>query len=255
MTQQRNASPVQDFACTHPANDLIEAVAFGFATDEERALVMEHIATCDICAEAWDDARFAAGALPLVLDETDPALPDSIWAGIEARITHEAVPEQLHAVGSSVRQAPITRIPYRVHWAVAALLALLTLAAGILLGRSIFESGSDTSDQTVAQVTITDPNLTASGTVEYVKDQGVVVLHMQDMPPAPQGYVYQVWVIDGDTPVSAGTMDPSSSSFATTADPTEFQTLAVTLEEGPFGNEQPTTDPIVVADLTPFSGD
>ena len=31
------------------------------------------------------------------------------------------------------------------------------------------------------------------------------------------------WVIDGDTPVSAGTMDPSSTSFATAADPAAMQ--------------------------------
>ena len=165
------------------------------------------------------------------------------------------VPEQEQALSSPVRRAPITHSPYKVHWAVAALLALLTLAAGILLGRSIFQSATDTPDQEIAQVTVTDPNLTASGTVEYVKDQGVVMLHMQDMPPAPQGYVYQVWVIDGDTPVSVGTFDTQSSSFATAADPTRYTTLAVTLEEGPIGSDQPTTDPIIVADLTPFGGD
>lgn len=255
MTQQRNASPVQDPACTHPANDLIEAVAFGFATDDERALVMEHIATCDICAAALDDARFAAGALPLAVEDVGIDLPESLWAGIETRIAAHVPPAAKQVVSSPVRLAPVVHSPYRVHWAAAALLALLTLAAGILLGRSIFESGSDSPDHTVAQVTVTDPDLAASGTVEYMKDQGVVVLHMQDMPPAPQGYVYQVWVIDGDTPVSAGTMDPSSTSFATAADPARFQTLAVTLEEGPLGSDQPTTDPIVVADLTPLGGD
>jgi anti-sigma-K factor RskA len=243
--------------CTHSANDLIESVAFGFATNEERRVVLNHVDDCGICAAALDDARFAAMVMPLSVSEADIDLPASIWAGIESRISAEApavTPEQPRAISSPTRVAPVSRPPFRVHWAVAAVLALLTLAAGVLLGSTLFET-DDTSDQTVAQVTVTDPNLTASGTVEYVEDQGVVVLRMQDMPPAPQGYVYQVWVIDGDTPVSAGTMDPGSSSFATTADPTEFQTLAVTLEEGPFGNEQPTTDPIVVADLTPLGGD
>ncbi len=254
MTQQRNTSPVQDSTCTHPANDLIEAVAFGFATDDEHAMVMAHVATCDICATALDDARFAAGVLPLAVDDAGIDLPEHVWAGIEARITPQAAPTP-QAISSPTRGAPVARSPFRVHWAVAAVLALLTLAAGILLGSMLFETDDDASNGSVAQVKVTDPNLTASGTVEYVEGQGVVVLRMEDMPPPPQGYVYQVWVIDGETPVSAGTMDPNTSSFATSADPDRYQTLAVTLEEGPVGSGQPTTDPIIVADLTPFRGD
>ena len=255
MTQQRNTPPVPEAACTHPANDLIEAVAFGFATDDERALVMEHIATCDICAAALDDARFAASVLPLAIDDADVPVPESVWAGIESRIAPEAVPIQHQALASPAASAPAPRAPFRVHWAVAALLAVLTLAAGLLLGRTVFESGDPTPGSTVAEVTVTNPDIAASGTVEYVEDQGVLVLRMSDMPPAPQGYVYQVWVIAGDTPVSAGTMDTQSSSFATAADPTRYQTLAVTLEEGPIGSDQPTSDPIIVADLTPLGGD
>jgi anti-sigma-K factor RskA len=255
MTQQNGSTLLPETTCTHPANDLIEPVAFGFATHEERRVVLNHVATCDICTSALRNAQFAAVVLPLSVSETDVELPDSVWAGIESRLGLESQAPRVQAIPPPTPISRARTAPFQVHWAVAAVLALLTLAGGILLGRTMFETDSDTPDQTVAQVTVTDPNLTASGTVEYVEEQGVVVLRMQDMPPAPQGYVYQVWVIDGDTPVSAGTMDPNTSGFATAADPGRYQTLAVTLEEGPVGSGQPTTDPIIVADLTPFGGD
>lgn len=250
MTQHANATPNP---CTHPASKLLEAVAFGFATEEERAEVMAHIATCPECAAALEHAKFAADVLPLSVDETSVELPDRIWAGIEQRIAAESEPQIASAPVSLASPQPPA--PYRVHWAVAALLAVLTLAAGMLLGRTVFEQERDEPTPAVVEATVTNPEIQAHGTVEYLPEQGVLLLQMEDMAPAPEGQVYQVWVIDGDTPVSAGILDPTAPAFATTADPSRFQTLAVTLEQGPTGTDQPTTDPIVVVDLTTLPGD
>ena len=235
--------------CTHPANDLIEAVAFGFATDEERALVLKHVAECEECAEALRQARFAAEVLPLAAPEPDIDRHEAIWSAIEADIATEVVPVPETAIASPVSTP---RPPIRLHWAIAAVLALLTLVGGVLIGRAIFEEDVD-SGLRVAQVEITDPEISATGTVQYDPDEGVLVLRMNDMPAAPEGYVYQVWVIDGETPTPVGTLD--SAEFATARDPNQFQTLAITLEDGPVGNELPTTDPIVVADLTQLNDD
>lgn len=240
-----------DINCTHPANDLIEAVAFGFASDDERKLVESHIAECHDCTQAMSEARFAAEALPLAAPESGMDRHESIWAGIEANIA--AQPEVLQQEPLSSPSSP-QRLPFRIHWAVAAVLALLTLAGGIFLGQMMFTDDSE-PDRLVAQVEVTDPGIAATGTVHYDPDQGVLVLHMDDMPAAPEGFVYQVWVIDGETPVPVGTMDPNSSEFATSKSPTDFQTLAITVEQGPLGNELPTTEPIVVADLTQLIDD
>lgn len=238
-------------ACSHPANDLIEAVAFGFATDQELALVQGHITECEISAEALREARFAAQALPLAAPDAGIDRHESIWAAIEAEIATEVVPAYESTLSSPTSEpAP----PFRLHWAVAAVLALLTLAGGLLLGRAVFEDDSDT-DQRIAQVQVTDPQIAATGTVEYDPDQGILLLHMDGMPAVPEGFVYQVWVIADETPLAIGTMDPASTEFATARNPSEFHTLAVTVEEGPLGNEQPTTDPIVVADLTQLIDD
>ena len=177
--------------------------------------------------------------------------PDSLWAGIEQRIDVEEAPI-LTAPASPERAS--TPAPSRIYWAAAALLALLTLAGGVLLGRTVFVSDSDQDPAPSVQVSITDPEITASGSVHYLADQGVIVLDMEDLPPTPDGYVYQVWMIEGDSPVSMGLFNPQSSRFATAGDPAEFDLLAITVEEGPTGSDQPTSDPLVVADLEPLRG-
>lgn len=255
MTHQFSNAAVSDPNCTHPANDLIEAIAFGFATEEERQILGAHVGSCEICAAALMNARFAAEVLPISVPDADVQMPDRIWAGIEARIAETAPAMAPQAISSPSVPAMSSRPgPMRVHWAVAAVLALLTLAGGVLLGRAVFDTESQ-PEQNVAQVTVTDPDIAATGTVRYDADDGVLVLHMEDMPAAPEGFVYQVWVIDGETPVPVGIIDAESANFATASDPARFQTLAVTLEEGPLGNDLPTTDPIVVADLTSLGGD
>lgn len=248
MNHDHITSTMPDTTCDHPANDLIEAVAFGFATPEQEALVREHIATCPVCAAALADASFAAQALPLAAPDID--LPDTVWAGIEQRIA-EPAPAKLTSITSPSLDAPT---PFRMHWAVAAMLAIMTLAGGILLGRMLFES-NDTPLMPVAEVSVTDPDLAATGTVQYLQDQGVILLTMSDMPAPPEGYIYQVWMIEGETPVPVGTFDPESSQWAASGDPSRFSTLAITVEEGPRGSDQPTTDPIVVADLTQLIAD
>lgn len=234
-----------DTTCQHPASELIEAVAFGFATDEEITEVQNHVAECPECAAALEDARFAAQALPLSVPERD--VPESVWSGIEARI-------QPQAPASTVASSPVsTRSQFRIPWAIAAVLALITLAGGIFLGRTVFESDSSSPQQ--VDVAFVDPNSASTGSVRYISDEGVILLDMENLPPAPEGQVYQIWMIEGETPVSMGVMNPASTSFATSGNPAEYDVLAITLEPGPTGSQQPTSEPIAIAELAPLLGD
>lgn len=236
--------------CNHPANDLIEAVAFGYASEDEVQLVLEHAADCDVCAAALNDGRLAAQALPLTVTEMEP--PASLWSGIEERIAVDGVSEK--STLSSPAQTPAPTLP-RMYWAAAAMLTVLALVGGILLGRTVFEPGSESQSPPVADVSVTDPSITAHGTVEYLADQGVILLDLQNLPDAPEGFVYQVWMIQGDSPVSMGVFNPETSRFAVASDPVQYDLLAITLEEGPIGSDQPTSDPIVVAELEPLRGE
>lgn len=236
--------------CNHPANHLIEAVAFGFASDSDVKLVNDHVEACEICTQALSEAQFAVGALPLSVDEMD--VPESVWAGIEQRIQVDEPPAPDTVLVSPASRSRAT--PFNTAWAVAALLAVISLAAGILLGRTVFDPGPEPAIAPMVDVSITDPEISATGSVHYFADQGVILLDLENLPPAPEGQVYQVWMIEGDTPISVGIL-PATNRFAAAGDPANFDLLAITVEEGPIGSGQPTTDPLAVADLEPLRDD
>jgi anti-sigma-K factor RskA len=73
------------------------------------------------------------------------------------------------------------------------------------------------------------------------------VLIAENMPPAPEGKTYQIWVIKGDTPKPSGLFEPRGDSVAAVVEnPVEgADAVAVTVEpEG--GSKEPTTDPMLV---------
>lgn len=79
---------------------------------------------------------------------------------------------------------------------------------------------------------------------------GRAVLVAEDMPPAPEGKTYQIWVIKGDTPQPSGLFEPEGDSIAAVVEkPVEgADAVAVTVEpEG--GSKKPTTDPMLVGEI------
>jgi anti-sigma-K factor RskA len=100
--------------------------------------------------------------------------------------------------------------------------------------------------------------LQGSGEAEAVQGKVVRVgekggmLVATDLPELPEGKTYEMWAIDeGQQPESCGVFEAGdSSSIQAIEQPiSEADTFAITVEpEG--GSEQPTTDPIIVADLT-----
>ncbi|QFP77837.1 anti-sigma factor domain-containing protein [Deinococcus sp. AJ005] len=80
------------------------------------------------------------------------------------------------------------------------------------------------------------------GQVVRLRD-GTAFLYLTAAPP--QGQVYQLWKIEGKTPVSLGVIDGQGKLVQ---DAPNGLTLAVSVEP-PGGSEQPTTTPILVQQL------
>jgi anti-sigma-K factor RskA len=74
----------------------------------------------------------------------------------------------------------------------------------------------------------------------------------QDLRPLPEGRTYQLWMLEGDVPVSAGILGPSPSVVAFEVTP-EAGALAITEERagGAPKGQPPNLPPVVVGDLTP----
>jgi anti-sigma-K factor RskA len=77
-----------------------------------------------------------------------------------------------------------------------------------------------------------------------------IILVADNLPSVPEGQTCQIWVIKGDAPESSGLFQPGSEETAApiTTPVKEGDTIAVTVEPA-GGSEQPTTDPVLQAEL------
>lgn len=91
-----------------------------------------------------------------------------------------------------------------------------------------------------------------TATVVFSRDRDAGVLVMNNVPPPAPGTVYQMWLVHGDEPESAGTMDAQAVSPSTTAVLSNLHdatALAFTVEPG-SGSTRPTGQPIAELSLT-----
>jgi anti-sigma-K factor RskA len=77
-----------------------------------------------------------------------------------------------------------------------------------------------------------------------------IVLVADNLPSVPEGQTCQIWVIKGDVPESGGLFQPGGTETAApiTAPIKKGDTIAITVEPA-GGSEQPTTDPVLSAEL------
>lgn len=139
--------------------------------------------------------------------------------------------------------------PMRVHWIPVLVLTILALLGGVWLGRVAFVSNEEAAPR-VIELEVEDKNLNASGRVELINDRDILLLTINAMPPPPEGQVYVVWVQKDDVTVRAGIWSPNSREFAFATWNGRYDTLFITAEPGPLGSEQPTSSPLISADLT-----
>jgi anti-sigma-K factor RskA len=99
------------------------------------------------------------------------------------------------------------------------------------------------------QLSGTWANQGADAEVASISDNRIVLV-ADDLPSVPEGQTCQIWVIKGDVPESGGLFQPGGTETAApiTAPIKKGDTIAVTVEPA-GGSEQPTTDPVLSAEL------
>jgi Anti-sigma-K factor rskA len=235
-------------------HDYYELYAIGVADEPERSEIRAHLnRECQVCMEGMRRAR----ELSALLGGTSP--PAAPSPKLRRRI--------LASAGYEDRRFP---------WApvLAGALAFSVVACVYFAGRErdvgrelaritgisrqqtieltrlneIFSivNGADTTVTTFGEGKTTPPR----GKVFVSPSQGVLLV-ASNLPPAPAGKAYEMWVIPkGGKPLPAGVFQPAADGAAThvhrgRVDP-NADLVAVTLEDA-AGADQPTTAPLFAA--------
>jgi anti-sigma-K factor RskA len=232
------------------------AYVLGVLEDEERRAFEAHVSACEDCASEVRAFERVSAALGLgVAQRTPPPeLRDRVLA----------------AVGGARPAGGASRTPAWSVWLPVAAMLLLTLAMGIHAARlQVRVEGLEarlntalmraaTAEQLVADSrrvagelqsamgVLAAPDLaridlagqpaapSASARALWSRARGMVFT-ASNLPPLPEGRVYQVWVVAGPAPISAGLLMPDASGggmvyFNTPPDIPAPRAVAVTLE-------------------------
>jgi anti-sigma-K factor RskA len=253
----------------------IHALSGAYAVDAldpvEKAQFEEHLAACAACQAEVASLQEATALLSETTEAAPPpALRDRVLA--EIRTVRPLPPEipvrvsaelstQLSPEAPAPAGATVTPLPARRRWTIlAAAAAVLAVAAG---GTVVYEqvSGPGQSEATnpvdrvlqagdAKRVTVTLPGNVRATLVRSVTE-GKAVLVTRNMPAAPHGKVYELWLqTTGGAMVPAGLMkDAGSRTVLLQGDAASATAAGITVEpEG--GSDSPTSDPIVLFDFT-----
>ncbi len=230
--------------------DLIPAYALDALGAEETRDVEAHLPDCPACREDLALLRDAAAALAGGVSAVEPP------AALRARV--------LNAVRPARRDA---RVPWgwALSLAAAAVIILVLISINTSLERRLEALTANVQAETQVLGLLTTPGvrtvaLTGSvpSRVRLVFDPrsgrgALVVAGLRE--PGPN-LVYQLWLVAGKTPVSAGVFRPvSGQPLIVTLRPDlhRFQAVAISVERGPGGAPSPTSAPILVGAI-PGSG-
>lgn len=238
--------------------DLLGAYALG-AVDAREAAEMRAFLEQDAAAAAeLTELLAAVSVLPALAEPMTPpvGLRDRIAAATLADAPARPAPVAPLASSRPAPMAARAEDPANIVrpepafwqraavWATAAA-ALLILSLGLLYWNMQLRSEISTTPPIETLALATTPMAPeASGDVKYMPEQGVIMVDVKDLPPLPEGYVYEVWLIGEGDPVAAGVFSSATAQHAIVADRSQFSTLAITREPGPMGTVAPTTGEI-----------
>lgn len=246
--------------------DLLGAYALG-AVDAREAEAMRAFVSGDaLAAEELAELMAAADALAL---SAEPMTPPPGLRGRIAEAILEGTPRTPPVSASAhpwpdgplpaptpafpPAPTPIRPAPFwqrATPWAAAAA-ALLLLTLGLLFWNLQLQSEIASVPAPDIVALEPDPNLApgASGEVHYSPQQQLFLVDVRDLPALPEGYVYEVWLINDEGASPAGVFDQSTDQHAIVADRSQYNLLAITVEPGPLGTESATGEIVATAPL------
>ena len=220
------------------------AYAVDAVDDIERASFERHLAGCPTCRAEVASLRETSALLADAATTTPPpALRDAVLSDI-----------------TRVRPLPPVTVGGPVHrrrWFPALVAAVVLALVGV--GGAVWQPWRDDASQTLSatdqvlqdpeaqQVTQTLPNGATATVVRSPKEHRAVIV-TDDLPPAPDGKVYQLWLqTPSEDMVSAGLM-PAGGSTAL-LDGNADDAIGVGLSLEPAGGSEQPTEVVALIDL------
>lgn len=215
--QRAAAGRVSNGAPHDELRALVGAYAIGALEPGERADLEQHLAGCQSCRDEL--AQHLKG-----LDALTPSVPvpSAVWARIENEIGADR-----HAPdGSTPRADPSERRPsarsaqlvnLRRRLSVRGLALAVALIAIAIAVPVVASNGGNSADAALeAQIEPTQSESVVSGSVELLEPDtpsARIVMELSDLPAAPSGHHYQVWVLrseGGGAMEAIGAFSPDS---------------------------------------------
>lgn len=233
--------------------ELIAPYVLGALPADEVSFVRAHILSCDACMAEADTMSEAASKLALSAEPVPP--PGDFTARVMASAT--GTPQEDDA---TVAQLPgKRRSPWTALVATAAALVIVVLSASVFTLKGDLDTARDQLAASRSELTLYERvvsavlhsdggmELAGSGAVGRMVPSGEGgVFVVAGMHEAPKNHTYQLWVIDGGQPISAGLFDARNGVALLDVDVSlkGADGVAVTIEPD-GGSDGPTTDPIM----------
>jgi anti-sigma-K factor RskA len=224
------------------------AYALGALEEHEAEALREHLESCVVCREDVD--RLTSTAHLLGLGVTQFRAPPELRARVLDAVAAQAAPPR------PIAQRELTRRGLRP-WVSSPFGAVAgaALALGIVLGALVIAPGGGSGATTrIVSATVAPAARwhAAHAPVAQLRETGAQgELVISDLPPAPSGRIYEVWIERGGRPRPAQVLfDATSAGTAVVAVPGLTCATAVLVTAERLGGAQaPTMAPLLDAQL------
>lgn len=223
------------------------AYAVDALNDLERAHFERHLAECADCQAEVAGIREASAMLAETSATTaPPALRDSVLSGIK---TVRPLPPQAPEGRSGLRAR---RFPALL----AAAAAVVAVGVGTTVTQPWSDDRSDSNLSAAERVIEADDARHqqvkidgATATLYHSASRDQAALVTEDLPPAPAGKVYELWLMKDGSFVPAGLVTDSGDVEFLLQEETDDATAAGITIEPAGGSTTPTTAPIAMFDM------
>jgi anti-sigma-K factor RskA len=234
--------------------ELRDAYVLGALTEEERLEFEEHLTAYPERQAEVDELAALAGLLALYPHEQEPPaeLRNRIMSVVEAEATTPPQPAERRTVFGRLGELLSGR---GLALGAAALLVVGLFSWNMVLRDDVQNLQSQVQEMQASRdarmITLEGPGREQGAQAKLiVAEDDRAVLMVENMPPAPEGETYQIWVIKGEAPEPSGLFDPNDGPVAAVVEEPlgGADAVAITVEpEG--GSPQPTTDPMLLTEL------